>query len=713
MGSNRASYQQLNLLNPDDIELVETSSSLSRLGEDTSSSTNLVQKADRSEADISAGHKHWWELSGWRVGAVFAASGVFFALLTNTAIAIAIPAIYGLENDISTIYTGSCDQTGRMNTIIHLGINLLSTLLLSASNYCMQCLSAPTRANIEKSHRNGKWLDIGAPSIRNIQAIGATKTTLWMILGLSSIPLHLLYNSVFFSAISTNTYTIVWVTEGFSEGAPFNTTEFDVERNEFWELQEKAPLFDNLTNEECIGAYAKDFVSARRDVLLVVDTQDMLVAGTYGSVFERTYYEMEGGRSRVFGSLDTPYFWICEENSNECPKMVPSILSEIANGGVWECNSGDMQNPEPEYYPTYRIKYCLSEPAQESCTLHFSLSLIIVVIVCNAGKLMAMIAIILWLHSSRPLMTIGDAIDTFMTRNDPFIKGRCLASWETFRETVQDSIPSKPQEKKCGQAVSARHWRFVLSLFFVVLAAIVALLAYGIAEVRGPSDAKTLWDLGFGAVRANSLIAALVSWGRSGLMRSVLLANIPQPILSFLYLLFNSLCTRMLLAKEWGSYQLERKPLRVSEPRGQQRSSYFLQVPYRYAVPLLAMSSALHWGVSQSLFLARINVLRAGRETEALTTCGYSPAAIIFTLIMISLLLLGGIALRYKKIDSDMPIASSCSAAIAAACETSILAKEDNDPTMPVQWGVVNFESAPDGKRHCCFTAGQVTGPVG
>lgn len=214
-------------------------------------------------------------------------------------------------------------------------------------------------------------------------------------------------------------------------------------------------------------------------------------------------------------------------------------------------------------------------------------------------------------------------------------------------------------------------------------------------------------------MHSSSLISGLglPSSRPSGLVGAVLLANTPQAILSFLYLLFNGLCTSMLLAYEWGSYQLERKPLRVSDPYGRQRSSYFLQLPYRYAVPLVAMSGVLHWGVSQSLFLARINAMSLGSpEPAVMSTCGYSPPGMIFTLIMTCLLLLGGVALAYKKIDSDMPIASSCSAAIAAACQTSSLDDCDNDPSMPLQWGVVSSEGrAPDDVGHCCFTAGQVT----
>lgn len=439
---------------------MESSGSPSSFGQ-TNSTTNLVEKADRPEIDISTGRKPSWRVPGWRVGAVLATSGVFFTLITNVALSIAIPHIYGLENGISTIYTGSCSQTEKANTLIHLGINLLSTLLLSGSNYCMQCLSAPTRADIDNAHRNRRWLDIGVPSIRNIRAIGAKKSILWWGLGVSSVPLHLLYNSVFFSAISTNNYRIAWVTEGFSEGAPFNRTKWFYEqvldRVPLTEIQEKAATFDNLTNEECIRAYAKDFVSARRDVLLVVDSQDAPQTEIGDSVLGVVDNQLDPG-------LDSQYSWICDEYGIDiCSAEVPSILSGIANGDAWE----NLPNsPEASDNLAYRIKYCLSEPSRESCSLHFSLNLIIVVIVCNVGKLVAMAAIIMWLHSSKPLITIGDAIDSFMTRNDPYVTGMCLAPWKTLRKATYHStpIPFKHQKKKCGQAVSLLSWSIVLFL---------------------------------------------------------------------------------------------------------------------------------------------------------------------------------------------------------------------------------------------------------
>lgn len=72
------------------------------------------------------------------------------------------------------------------------------------------------------------------------------------------------------------------------------------------------------------------------------------------------------------------------------------------------------------------------------------------------------------------------------------------------------------------------------------------------------------------------------------------------------------------------------KFLRVSEPMGIQRSSYFISLPLRYGIPLYATSGLMHWLVSQSLFLARITAVDPEGQDDSkhsFSTCGYSPIA--------------------------------------------------------------------------------------
>ncbi|KAH3940599.1 hypothetical protein HBH70_025710 [Parastagonospora nodorum] len=69
---------------------------------------------------------------------------------------------------------------------------MFGTILLNGSSYCMQCMSAPNRKEIDEAHVTQRWLDIGVPSFRNFKHIRRGRLVLWVLLGLSSVPLHLL-----------------------------------------------------------------------------------------------------------------------------------------------------------------------------------------------------------------------------------------------------------------------------------------------------------------------------------------------------------------------------------------------------------------------------------------------------------------------------------------------------------------------------------------
>jgi hypothetical protein len=99
----------------------------------------------------------------------------------------------GYDKDgVATIFEGDEATISLWNTILHVVINVLSTLLLSASNYTMQVLNSPTREEINKAHKNGKWLDIGLLSVHNLRIISSKRAILCIALALTSTPLHLL-----------------------------------------------------------------------------------------------------------------------------------------------------------------------------------------------------------------------------------------------------------------------------------------------------------------------------------------------------------------------------------------------------------------------------------------------------------------------------------------------------------------------------------------
>jgi hypothetical protein len=126
---------------------------------------------------------------GWRFGALNFAVWSSVVFLVNLSL-----AIWATTKEKNIFFEGNCDTVKRLNTGLHLLINVFSTVLLAGSNYCMQCMSAPTRSDIDHAHRlkPKSFLDIGVPSMRNLTKISRRRVVLWCLLGLSSLPLHLL-----------------------------------------------------------------------------------------------------------------------------------------------------------------------------------------------------------------------------------------------------------------------------------------------------------------------------------------------------------------------------------------------------------------------------------------------------------------------------------------------------------------------------------------
>lgn len=144
-----------------------------------------------------------------------------------------------------------------------------------------------------------------------------------------------------------------------------------------------------------------------------------------------------------------------------------------------------------------------------------------------------------------------------------------------------------------------------------------------------------LWDLGFGSLTPFTyIVLPLPKEDPVGLLLNVLLVNLPQLLISVLYILINAMLSAFLVQREFSRLFLKRKPLRVSDPLGFQRSSFFISLPLRYGISLYGSSALLHWLISQSMFLARIAALRPDGTVDAknsFSTCGASPIAIVIS----------------------------------------------------------------------------------
>ena len=242
-------------------------------------------------------------------------------------------------------------------------------------------------------------------------------------------------------------------------------------------------------------------------------------------------------------------------------------------------------------------------------------------------------------------------------------------------------------------------------------------LALGLIQ---PGD---LENMGFGDVSGQiSFGSNLPTSEASRLLSYVVIANIAQSVLPFVYFSLNGLLTSMLAGREWSQFTIKRKGLRVScVPTGSQRSNYFLQLPYRFVIPIMIISATLQWLVSESISVVAVEPydfdghLMTAWELDAISYSGpylalaYSHLAILLIFMMLAVLMIIVPVLgRRLSFPPGLPLAGSCSAVIAAACHVDRVKGGDDMALKPLQWGVV---SSMNGVYHCAFSSKEVDSP--
>ena len=196
------------------------------------------------------------------------------------------------------------------------------------------------------------------------------------------------------------------------------------------------------------------------------------------------------------------------------------------------------------------------------------------------------------------------------------------------------------------------------------------------------------------------ILAASCAVGRPWRFGHVLFANSFQVLVSFLYLFYNNILTRQVAANKFLGVLdegIDRKALRVSSPKNsEQRSSYFLSLTWRYAIPQIIAFMLLHWLVSQSIFIVLTSAWTIAPEpaplpNENATRLGFSCAGIFLVLIVATALVLGLVVNSVReyrcKVPDFFPRMATNGTAIDAVCRP---ARDDYDAYLfLVRLGVV------------------------
>ncbi|KAE8318728.1 hypothetical protein BDV41DRAFT_560561 [Aspergillus transmontanensis] len=627
--------------------------------------------------------------SGWRFTLALASFASVIVLAFNLGFVIWAAVHHTVERSRGTLHEGNCEKVQHMGTGLHFAINILSTSLLGASNYCMVCRDL---LYIDRAHGKGRWLDIGVPSVRNLRLVSRKRAVL--------------YNSTIFAITSANSYWVFTAPEGFAKQDVQNSTSGNEEtaNDALNRLRAGAQngTLQRLDISQCVNAYATDFQTTYGSLILVTNDTDQ-----FQSVAQQTTFLPE---ENLGTSASDPYQWICSAQATAKEHTCSQLLSDVK----------EQVSKNSWYVDRYRVGYCLAERPPQRCKLEYSLPLAIIVIAFNLVK-----AIIIGYTAAsatkKPILTTGDAVASFMQRPDDFTRGQCLLTRESvktrpcrpsYKSSTFNSTP-----KRWHAAVSGKRYFLGLISYTVAIIICIGLLIFGVLSMR---DKTNTWTMGLGAINTQTLITG-TRWVTS-LISNVLVANTPQLLFSIIYFTFNAIFTAMTLAAEWSRYANHRKGLRVSgPPEVAQRSSYFLSLPYRFAVPAMTFSALLHWLLSQSLFVVGIESYTANFQrdpTRDFITCGYSPPAILSAILVGVAMVVWLVGFSFRRLESGMPVAGSCSLAIAAACHPTLRVKGDEyvdeeaklgAEQMRVQWGVIYVDA--DGEGHCSFSSEEVGVP--
>jgi hypothetical protein len=132
---------------------------------------------------------------GWRGGILIGIIATSLVLVVNVSATVLFTTIHkGEDRQRKILFKGSCNRVQQLNLAGHVLIAILNTVLLSASNYSMQCLTAPTRADVDRAHQGHprSLVEVGVLSFSNLKIIRKGRVFMLAIMGLSSLVLQLL-----------------------------------------------------------------------------------------------------------------------------------------------------------------------------------------------------------------------------------------------------------------------------------------------------------------------------------------------------------------------------------------------------------------------------------------------------------------------------------------------------------------------------------------
>lgn len=476
-------------------------------------------------------------------------------------------------------------------------------------------------------------------------------------------------------------------------------------------------------------SYASGFIQNASDVVVVTGS----TSNTSSPLIWTRYPERALSQDKEHTNQD-PYNWICHDALQEkvlkearvssnfpvpkCHTTAPfaglsyvgQLLKHLQQHDFCDIELVDELAQHLDQWTVYggHVQYCLSRHRENECSLFFNIWLMLAVIFCGVVKTVVMVWICVRHSRTQNLRTFGDAVNSFLSREDAATQDLCLVSSKAFVRTgLQPHEPQLCTNSPQRWWVSAGVKQFCTTLGATILYIIlfsIALYYAIVGAAGGPLD----FDFG----QVNILALARVTadnTGSSEIVPNLLVANIPQVAFSLLYMLHSNAWAKIYMAVEFDKYRQRPTGLRVSDVRrGAQRKSRFFDLPIIWTLSIIATSATLHWLTSQALFLVRIDGIDSHGDVDPndqLTRLGYNCRAIVALICVLLVVAVVTFCISwFRKFEIGLGEVGN-SLIISAACHPPPSWNENADMgTKEISWGDVTIEGEGDGGvRHASF----------
>jgi len=232
--------------------------------------------------------------------------------------------------------------------------------------------------------------------------------------------------------------------------------------------------------DECLDIYdsVDEALTTHRHVVVVVadpdqpdaDGWDVKDDGRVNSVYGARAIELS--ESLVASRKADSLVW-----GRQITPLGDYFAIDVASGATQALN---LEELGPRAPGNVTAQYCLSEPFVAPCEIRVHNLLLLISCLCCLFKALACTTVVVSRPLHAPLLTLGDAVESFLRNPDPSTRGMCWLD-RSASSCTNTRLPGPRwwgnRSSKTGSSVPWYHWLLAYVIFLTIMISALSILA--------------------------------------------------------------------------------------------------------------------------------------------------------------------------------------------------------------------------------------------